>query len=135
MATLDENLIAFVLADTSIKDKIGDRLHFGHVPQNTAFPRGLLTRAGSRLDGCLDDAAGTDPTRQTFTLEFQGTKLQDAEALMPLAIDRLNCYRGAVGDVTVQGIFAEDWSSGHVSNTPGDDTGIFTASCPVEVVL
>ena len=39
-----------------IKDKIGDRLHLGHIPQNTEFPRGLLIRTGTRHAAALDDA-------------------------------------------------------------------------------
>ena len=135
MTTLDENLITFVKADTSIQAKIGDRMFHGHIPQGTAFPRIYITRSGTVIDGALDDAAGSDPNRETFTLEIQARDERDAETLRGLVVDRLNCYRGALGDTTVQGIFAADFASAHVPEGTGTDTGIWTVSGPVEVVL
>ena len=135
MATVDENLIAFVIADTSIKAKIGDRMFHGHIPQNTLFPRIIITRTGTFLDGALDDAAGSDPNRETFTLEIQARDERDAETLRGLVVDRLNCYRGSFGDTTCQGIFAADFASAHIPEGTGTDIGIWTVTGPVEVVL
>lgn len=133
--TQDENLITLVLADTSIKGMIGDRMHFGHVPETTPFPRIRFERTGTMRDGCLDDAAGDDPTRENFLVEIQARDEREAETLKGLVIDRLNCYRGSFGDTTCQGIFAEDWSSAHQQRGGGTDAGLWIVTGPVEVVL
>lgn len=133
--TQDENLITHVLGDDAIARKIGKRMHFNRIGQDEAFPRILFTRAGTSLDGCLGDEAGTDPNRETFLLEIQAASDRDAEDIRKLVEDRLNCYRGTFGDTTVQGIFAESWSSRHEPRVPGSEAGIYFASAPVEVVL
>ena len=133
--TQDENLITLVLGDSSITAKIGSRMHFDVIPQDTAFPRIRFFRTGTALDGALDDAAGTAPNRETFMLELQAKSPREREELRKLVEARLNCYRGTFGDTTCQGIFAEDQTSTHEPRSIGTETGIYIAEVSAEVVL
>lgn len=133
--TQDENLITFLLGDSSIAAKLGTRLTFNHFPADTAFPRAYFTRTATERDGCLDDAAGDAPTRERFQLELQTEDQRQTEDLRKLVEARLNCYRGTFGDTTVSGIFAEQQNSGHDPRGTGRDNGLFTATFDVEVIL
>lgn len=133
--TQDENLITFVLGDSSIAQKIGPRMHFNRVPADTGFPRIFFIRTGSSRDGCIDDAAGSAPTRENFLLEIHANDPRDAEDIRKLAEARLNCYRGAFGDTTAAAIFAEDQTSAHEPRGLGRDEGIHFAILAVEVIL
>lgn len=133
--TQDENLITFVLADSSIAAKVGTRMHFNVIPQDTDFPRLLFERTGSSREGCLDDAAGVAPTNETFLMEVNATTPEDAEDIRKLLESRLNCYRGSFGDTTCHAIFAEDQSSRHEPRGVGRDAGVFFAALAVEVIV
>jgi hypothetical protein len=133
--TQDENLITLVLGDSSIVAKIGSRMHFDVIPQNTAFPRIRFFRTGSALDGCLGDAAGTEPNRETFMVEIQSKERREREELRKLVQARLNCYSGTFGDTTCQGIFAADQTSTHEPRSIGTEEGIYIAEISAEVVL
>ena len=133
--TQDENLITLVLDDSSIKAKIGTRMHFDQIPQGTEFPRIRFFRTGSALDGCLGDAAGTEPNRETFMVEIQTRDRRDREELRKLVEARLNCYRGTFGDTTCQGIFAADQTTTHEPRSIGTEEGIYIAEISAEVVL
>jgi hypothetical protein len=133
--TQDENLITLVLGDSSISAKIGTRMHFDQIPQGTDFPRIRFFRSGAAIDGCLDDAAGTAPNRESFMLEIQTRDPRDREELRKLVEARLNCYRGTFGDTTCQGIFAADATSSHEPRSIGTETGIYIAEVSAEVML
>ena len=133
--TQDENLITFVLGDTSIAAKVGDRMAFNVIPQEDIFPRILFVRTGSEREGCLDDAAGAAPTTESFLLEVNATNEADAEDLRKLLETRLNCYRGTFGDTTAAGIFAENQTSRHEPRGIGRATGVFFAALAVEVIV
>lgn len=133
--TQDENLISFVLGDSSITAKIGQRMHFNRVPSDTPFPRMFFVRTGTSRDGCLDDAAGSVPNRENFLVEIHANDPRDAEDLRKLAEARLNCYRGTFGDTTAAAIFAEDQTSAHEPRGIGRDEGIHFAILAVEVLL
>lgn len=133
--TQDDNLITFLLGDSSIAAKVGARVHFNHVPPDTNFPRIHFIRTATERDGCLDDAAGSAPTRERFQLDIQARDERDTEDLRKLVEARLNCYRGTFGDTTAAAIFAEQQNSGYESRTTGQDNGIYTATFDVEVML
>lgn len=133
--TQDENLTSFVLADSSIAAKLGSRMYFNKVPQGAAFPYAHFTRTGSAREGCLDDAAGSAPSTENFSLDIYSNQREEAEELRKLFEARLNCYRGTFGDTTAFAIFAEQQSSRHDPRGSGADEGIHAASLAVEVTV
>lgn len=133
--TQDENLITFLTGDSNIERKIGSRVFFNRVPADTPFPRIFFVRTGTARDGCLDDAAGSEPNRESFLVEIHADDPRETEDLRKLAEARLNCYRGTFGDTTAAGIFAEDQTSSHEPRGLGRNEGIHFAILAVEVVL
>lgn len=123
---------AHLLGDSSINSAVTD-VAYNHVPQG---PRGayiFFQQSGAVDDIALGDSAGR-PTRTRFAVECWSDDPYDAVTLKGLVQARLHKYRGAFGDSTVQGIFAEDVDDQYVPNGNGADDGLHSASLFAEVV-
>lgn len=134
MATTEENLRAFLLADAAIADAVGSRVAFNKFPQTKGTPRIFFQQSGSVDDTAMDDAAGA-PTRPQFTLEAYDSTPEGAVALKKLVQNKLHKHRGAFGDTTVKGIFAADVADNYTPNGLGEDAGLHWAALIAEVVL
>lgn len=133
MTTTEENLKAFIQSD-AIKAVVGTRVSYNHVPGNFKTPYIFFQQAGSADDISLGDSPGT-PTRPRYAWECWADNPAEAIALKNLVQARLHKYRGAVGTLTVQGIFAEDVDDEYIPNGNGGDDGLHGAALFSEVVL
>lgn len=132
-ATIEENLAALLLADTTIKTAVGSRVAYNHVPQLDDMPYIFFQQSGSSDDSGIGDAAGL-PTRFQYALECWDTSALTAKALGRRVQQYLHKYRGTFGDTTVQGIFAESQDDNYVPRGVMDDSGFHGAFINVEIV-
>lgn len=134
MATTEENLRAFLLADADIKAAV-KAVSYNHVPQDKDSPYIFFQQSGATDDTAMDDAAGT-PTRPRYTFEIWADNPADAIALKNTVQGKLHRYRGSFGtDGTAKGIFAEDVSDNYIGNGNSGDDGMHGAFFDAEVVL
>jgi hypothetical protein len=132
-ATIEENLSALILSDTTLKNAIGSRLAYNHVPQLDDIPYGFFQQNGSTDDSGIGDAAGL-PTRFLYALEFWDTDALRVKATGRRAQQLLHKYRGTFGDTTVQAIFAESQDDNYEPRGIMDDSGFHGSFLNVEIV-
>lgn len=85
MATVAENLFAYLKTVSSIKDIAADRLFYNAIaPQSESRPFLFVVRSATRHERCLGDAQGEVPFSHTFAIEcvaddpLVGQQLADA---------------------------------------------------------
>lgn len=132
-ATLEENLAAFLKADTTLKNTVGGRVAYNHVPQLDEIPYIFFQQTGTTDDSGIGDSAGL-PTRFQYTIECWDDDCLRAKATGRRAQQILNKYRGAFGDTTVQAIFADTQNDDYQPRGIMDDEGFHGAFLNVEVV-
>lgn len=133
MATLAENLKTFLLADTTVKQLVGSRVHYNHVPQGKGYPFIFYQQSGSSDDAALDDSPGA-PFRLRFTVECIDTDLARCRTLVNRVQAITNKHRGTVGAQTVQAIFAAEQDDEYVPRGIGSDDGEHVAALSLEVI-
>jgi hypothetical protein len=133
VTTTEKNLKDFLLASDSIKAAV-KAVSYNHVPQDKDTPYIFFQQSGATDDIALDDSAGT-PTRPRYAVECWASNPPDAITLKNLVQARLHKHRGAFGDTTVKGIFAEDVDDEYVPMGNGSDDGLHGAALFAEVVL
>lgn len=134
MATTEENLVTFLLADSTVTAKVGNRVDFNHVPESDGTPYIFFQQQGASDAPVLDDSART-PLRPTYAIECWAMTPADAVTLKNILQGKLHLYRGTMGSQTVKGIFAEDASDEYVYAGDGGDGGYHGVAIFAEVVL
>lgn len=134
MATTEENLAAFLLADTAIAAAVGaNGIAYNHVPQDDEAPYIFFQQQGADDDVALNDSAGV-PTRARYAIECWARTPREAVSLKNVVHPRLHKHRGTFGASTVKGIFAADVDDNYVPNGAGDDSGLHGSFFVAEVV-
>ena len=113
MATVDENLIAFLVADTnnpSVPKLCGGRIHQNYVPpglngKSPMTPYVWFAKSDDSGEDALADSAGTEAYNNVFDLECWAATTPEAVALKNAVRKRLHLARGTFGASTVQGVF------------------------------
>jgi hypothetical protein len=113
MATVDENLIAFLLADTNspaVAKLCGGRIHQNYVPpgnngMSPTTPYVWFSKSDDSGEDAIDDAAGTVPFNSVYDLECWAATVREAIALKDAVRKRLHLARGTFGAGTVQGVY------------------------------
>lgn len=130
---LEENLKAFLEADSQLRELVGNRVAYNHVPQTSKIPYVYFQQTGSSDDSGIGDDAGL-PTRFQFTIECWHNTSFGAKTLGRRVHQILNKYRGALGDQSVQAIFAESQSDDYVPRGIMNDNGFHGSFLAAEVV-
>lgn len=133
MATLEENLKTFLQADTTVKEIVGNRISYNHVPQSSDTPYIFFQQTGTTDDDGIGDSPGA-PTRYQYALECWDRDVLRAKRLGLRVQTILNKYIGAIGDQTVQAIYAPTQDDNYVARGILDDEGFHGAFLNVEVV-
>ena len=134
MATLEENLRTFLLADSTVSSIVGGRVAYNHVPQADDVPYVFFQMSGTVDDDGIGDSAGA-PTRFQYDVECWADDPYTAKRLGLQVQTILNKYRGTLGNQTVQAVFAQSASDGYTPKAiPADEGfhGVFLS--PVEVI-
>lgn len=140
MATVDENLKTFLLADSTVKRLSQGRICENHVPQGPNggpyLPYVFFYLSAESDDTALDDANGRTPNRTHFFVECYGQGISASRALGNAVRSRLDLYRGsAFGDQTAQGVFCASVGDDYEPRGAGADQGVHGAHYAVEVVV
>lgn len=131
MATVTEDLIAFLTADATITNLVGQRVHANHVPEKSTYPLVWLARSGKEKDTDLDGQGGL--TRHLYDIEAIGPDLGEAEDVAQAVDDRLAGHRGTFGARTVQGVFLQDQDDEYVPRGTAGDDGLMTVAQQITI--
>lgn len=134
MATLEENLTAFLLADAPLAALVGDRVHAGHAEQEEDEPYLIFFRAGTDDERTTDQTPGNEPFRNLFDVEIYGTDVAAVHAVAAAVKACCDCYVGTFGDSTVKAIFVEDHTDNYVPKNLDTDEVTHFAALQLEIV-
>lgn len=136
MSDVAQNVIALLKAESTVNKWAGTRFHEDHVPQL----RGIKTEpfvwlALRQTTGAetLDSSAGEAPPEYIFDVECVAGRQYDGKQLASAVRTKLNCYRGAMSDLTAKGIFVRDQDNDYIPKATGGDSGLFVAAYDVQV--
>lgn len=134
MADVAENLEAFLLADTSISNKVGLRLCQDAVPQGKPFPFIWYQRTSTENERCLGETTNT-PFSHTFAVECISDDINESESLAILVRARCESAAcgGPFGDTTVSNVFCEDQAGDYQPKAADPNSGEHVAALQVEV--
>lgn len=131
MASVTEDLIAFLLSDADVTHLVGQRVHANHVPEKSSYPHIWLARSGKEKDRDLDGQGGI--TRHLFDLECISPDLGDAQDVADAVDDRLAGHRGTFGTRRVQGVFLDDQDDDYIPRGTGGDDGLMVVAQQVTI--
>ncbi len=113
MATIDQDLKAYLGADAAIARVVGTRIHENYVPETPIAPFIWFVRTGDETFDCLDDAAGDPPDKYIFALECVGRNIKEASALATLVKAKHKALKPAFGSRTAQLVWIENQADGY----------------------
>jgi len=139
VATVDENLLAFLKADSAIVRLVGARIHENKVPQDPQGDYLWFALLDEEDEYCLDDADGAAPFRYRYAIECVGfsggaQNQRKSREIANAVKARVKNYNGAFGDSTVQGIFVEAVSEDYQPRNDLSDFGYHTRALTLEVI-
>lgn len=131
---IDEQLIAYLLADTGVSALVATRVHEGQVPQVDTFPYVWLERHTKEQTGGLTPRE-TQLVEQRFNVECVATSIASAQTLAEAVRASLHEKRGVLTgtEAAVQGVFVEDHSDDYLPRNSGEDEGLHIVSLDVSV--
>lgn len=133
MATVDEDLKAYIQTDSSVKAKVGTRIHENLVPPTPVVPFIWFVRTGEETFDCLGDAQGTAPNIVRFSLECVGRNTKEAIAIA--ALIKARCHKvlnGTMGSRTAT-LFCENQSEDYEPKAGGENH--FISALQIEVYV
>lgn len=99
-------LRTFLLEDAAIAAVVIDRVYPGKIPQGVSATSIVYTRVSGGGDYHMQGLSGF--ARHRYQIDAWAPTGNGAASLADLIRDRIDGYRGAMGEVTVHGIFFED---------------------------
>jgi len=129
--TAPANLRTLILGSTSVSAQIGTRCHYNHVPQYSARPNVWLQITSDNEDLTLD---GTGGLHEAYAdLECVGISESSAQAVADAVKARLHGYKGAMGSLTVQGVFVSDKDDDYIPVSNDSDDGLHVVAYTIRM--
>lgn len=100
---MEEALVAYLLAGSSLAALVGTRIHWVRSPQGTVSPRVVLYRISGLRDMRMDGPTGLVASR--VQCDCIGTSYGSAKATARALEARLSGYSGTTGGIVFQGAF------------------------------
>ena len=100
---MEEALVAYMLAGTSLAALVGTRINWVQSPQGSASPRIVLYKISGLRDMCMDGPTGFVSTR--IQADCIGLTYASAKATARALEARISGYAGTTGGVRFEGIF------------------------------
>lgn len=134
MADFSIGLRSLLLADSSLTNLIGARVHNNHVPSKPGNNYVWFATSTTQENDVLDASVGDEPQAITYDIECISLE-SNATALSIKSRIRgvLNKYRGTIGDTTTQGIFVDELPEDYEPRGISGDQGAYVQACRVQV--
>lgn len=138
MASIGEDLRAFLIGLPEMYALAADRVHQDHVPQTPLNPDGYFDRyvwfesAGIGREACLGQPQGTEPDWWEINLECIAPTGQEADALVDV-MRGLDGYRGQLGARQTQAMWVEDQTDDYIPRGLRTDVGSYVKAVSLEI--
>lgn len=122
MATMPEDLVSFIAGSTAISTLVSTRVHYGQIPQSSAYPHIWCKTTTDNEELTMD---GTGGLHEAFVdLECAAKTESEAQALADVVKPRMHGYKGTMGSSTAQGIFLSDKDDEYIPFSNQSDDGV-----------
>ena len=101
---MEEALVAYMLASTSLATLVGTRINWTRSPQGSTSPRIVLYRISGLRDMSLNNGP-TGYVSSRVQCDCIGTSYSSAKAVARALEARLSGYSGTTGGVRFEGVF------------------------------
>lgn len=132
MSDVATRLRAFLIADATLQQYVGDRVHQSHVPESSDGDFIYFSREAMEPHRVLDTGS-IAPLLHRFSLEVISSELDRAQDIATIVRSKLDGYRGDFGDGSTQGIFVEDHNDDYIPRAIYGDDGKHVAAFSVEI--
>jgi len=138
MSDLGENLRTTIIASTAIAAVFPGLADPGAVQQgvemeNPPLPRIWYQRTNEEDDRDLEGGPGL--VTSEWTIEVISDDLDEAQEIALAARRYLDCYRGALGTQTVEGIFAGSQTDDYVPGGVAAESGLCVSALALQIFL
>ena len=131
MTTMPEDLRTLTLGTTTISGLVGTRMHYNHLPQESAKPN-IWFRVSSDNEELTMD--GTGGLHEAFVdLECIDDDESGAQAVADAVKARLHGFKGTMGNVSAKGIFVRDKDDDYAPFANVSDEGAHVVAYSVNV--
>lgn len=136
MADATENLIAFLLDDSSLSASLGTRCNQIRGLQEFTYPFCVLFRTGTDGDTerTVDQSVGTAPFRKFYDIEVVSDDVDEAADIAERVKAYADGYSGAFGDTTIQGLFIEDHDDDYQARAVAGDEAVYVQALQAQLV-
>ena len=132
-AVIEENLISWLLADSTIGNAVGSRV-FDNQLANDKGDFIFVQQEDSGYEDCLDDSSGGQPFRRFYSVECWSEDLSRARVLGQRVQAYAHLYTGTFGDTTVKRIFAASQSEDYQPKADGSSDSFHGVFLRLEVI-
>jgi uncharacterized protein YheU (UPF0270 family) len=136
MADTTENLIAFLLDDSSLSSSLGTQVGQMRALQEWEYPQAIVFRTGTDgdTDRTLDQAVGIKPFRQFYDIEIVSDDVDEAVDIADRVKVIADGFNGTFGATTCQGIFVEDHDDSYQPRGVDEDEAVYIQALRVEIL-
>ena len=120
MATVAEDLIAYLLADSNVSG-VTTNIHYNNVPESKGKPYIWIQLIGREVTRCLDGGIG--PETYFFLVECTSESMSTAKTLNGHCLTALDGFTGTMGARTAAFVHAEDLDDDYETRQAFGDTG------------
>lgn len=106
MPTLEEGLVAHLVADVNVDAVIGDRIYKEHLPQEPTYPMVVYSRATTQRQLTLDGPTGL--TTASITVDCIAETAASVASTSAVIKNSLDGLMGDLGGTTVQIVYYTD---------------------------
>lgn len=122
MTTMPEDLRTFITGSTAVTALVSTRVHYNHLPEQSSYPHVWFRTAGDNEELTMDGTGGLHEAQ--IDLECAGLTETSAQAVADAIKPRLHGYKGAMGNITAQGIFVSDKDDDYEPFSNQSDEGV-----------
>lgn len=117
---------SLILASTSVTSLVSTRVHYNHVPQQSARPNIWFRVTSDNEQRTLDKSGGLHEAR--CDIECVGVTETSAQAVADAVKNKLDGYKGSMGTCTAQGVFVLDKDDDYIPFSNEGDDGLHVVS-------
>lgn len=132
MTTMPQDLRTFIIGSTGVSSLVGSRCHYNKLPQKSEYPHVWFRVTSDTEPRTMDGVGGMHDAN--LDLECAGLDEDDAQAVADAVKDRLDGYKGTIGNVSAKAIFLSDKDDDYEPFSNESNEGVHVNAYSVRVV-
>ena len=131
MTTMPEDLRTFITGTTSVTGLVSTRVHYNHIPENSARPHVWFRVTSDNEPLTMDGVGGIHEA--TVDVECVAETEREAQSVADAVKPRLHGYKGTMGNVSAKAIFVDDKDDDYFPKANESDEGLHVVALGLRV--